>query len=487
MQDVVDLRGGRVAAIRNDVLEFMSSVHDDQRIAQSAVLVNEAHVIALVKAKAIERNDARKILRALRELEKRKMIAEGVEDIHVLIEQYVTKRTGNEIGGQLHLGKSRNDQVATAIRMRLRGDLIALSGQLISLELTLLRLAGKHARTVFPGYTHLQPAQPISFAHYLLANGDAILRDNQRIREALARINVSPMGAGAVAGTSFPLDRGLIANLLGFEGLAENSLDAVGTRDFALEALSVMSIVALDISRLTQDIIFYSSNDVGLINIPDEFTSTSSIMPQKKNPDPFELIRAKCAHVVGNFTSAATIMHALPSGYNLDYQEITPLIWRSIDTLKACLQVLTALVPRIRVDRAIAERDGIQFTATTELANMLVRQEKLPFRKAYRILGQVVRLALERRISIGELNLADWNRIVGHNLGDKTLKSFSKALNMRRHLNSYRTTGSPNPREVKRILSMRTKQCRALQRENARAAAKIAKALQKLHTGSMSI
>jgi argininosuccinate lyase len=476
------LRGGRLKGTRKDVVNFISSIQDDQRIANSTVLVNEAHVIALAKARAVSRSDARRILRALRELEKRKITAHGVEDIHVLIEEHVTKRTRPEIGGQLHLGKSRNDQVATAIRMTLRDDLIALSNQLISFNLTLLRLASKHSKTIFPGYTHLQPAQPISFAHYLLSNVDAIIRDNQRILEALTRVNLSPMGAAALAGSSIGLDRTLVARLLGFDGVAENSLDAVESRDFALEVLSVLSLLALDVSRLVQDLIFYSSADVHLIIIPDEFTSTSSIMPQKKNPDALELMRAKCAQVIGNFTSASITMHALPSGYNLDYQEITPLIWKSVDTLAACLRILNALIPKIRVDEAIAERSYMQFTAATEIADVLVREENVPFREAHHIVGQMVRLALEKEISIKELTPADWKHAAGHIFSEKTLRSISQASDLVTHLNLYRTIGSPNPRETRRIIGTRNQQCRRLTKENERFLAKTRKALHKLRS-----
>ena len=208
------LRGGRLRATRKDVVDFISSIQDDKRIAHASVLVNEAHVMALTKAKAISRNDSRKLLGALRRLEHGFPLRKGVEDVHVLIEEYVTKQLGREIGGRLHLAKSRNDQVVTAIRMVLREELLQLSDELLGLERQLLRLARRHVRFVFPGYTHLQPAQPISFAHYLIAIGDAFLRDNERLLEAYRRVNRSPMGAGALAGSSININRRLEANCL---------------------------------------------------------------------------------------------------------------------------------------------------------------------------------------------------------------------------------------------------------------------------------
>jgi len=263
------LRGGRLSASRKDVVNFISSIEEDKRIAPATILVNQAHIIALAKARAISRVDALRLLRTLRSAEKHIPNRRGVEDIHVLVEEYVTKRAGSKVGGQLHLGKSRNDQVVTAVRIALRQDMLEISRALIALEGELLQLARKHTQSLFPGYTHLQPAQPITFAHYLLAIGDSLLRDNQRIAEAYRRVNKSPMGAAALAGTSVNLDRALVARLLGFEGIIENSLDAVGTRDFVLEVLGVCAITALDISRIAQDMIFYSSADAGLIDIPE--------------------------------------------------------------------------------------------------------------------------------------------------------------------------------------------------------------------------
>ena len=302
-----------------------------------------------------------------------------------------------------------------------------------------------------------------------------------------ARVNLSPMGAGAIAGTSFNLDRLLVAKLLGFDGLVEVSLDAVGSRDFALEALSVYSLAALDIARIAEDLIFYSSGDVGLIVLPDEFTSTSSIMPQKKNPDPLELIRARCAQVMGNFNTAALTMHALPSGYNLDYQEITPLIWKSHDTLSSCLKILVALIPRIRVDRSIAKRDLMQFTTATEIANVLVRERKMPFRKAHHMAGVAVRLALDKGMPIKQLRVEDWRRIVGRNIDDRTLKSIFKALDVRSHLDAYRTIGSPNPKEMKRIIGHRMQHCQSLMRENKRIVAGTNRVTRDLHSTSEKI
>jgi argininosuccinate lyase len=460
------LRGGRLAVSRKDVVDFISSVEEDKRIANATVLVNQAHVIALAKAKAVSHADARQLLKALREAEKRIQFRSGVEDVHVLVEEYVTKRAGPKIGGQLHLGKSRNDQVVTALRIALRQDMFEISNELIALERELLQLAKKHVQSLFPGYTHLQPAQPITFAHYLLAIGDSLLRDNERIAEAYRRVNLSPMGAAALAGTSVNLDRAFVAQLLGFDGILENSLDAVGTRDFVLEVLGVCAITALDISRIAQDLIFYSSADVGLIDIPDEFTSTSSIMPQKKNPDPLEIVRARCAEVAGNFSTAAITLHALPSGYNLDFQEITRPLWRSVDIIKSCLRILMQLVPRLRLKKTVAGRRYLEFTSATEVANTLVRMGKLPFRTAHRAVGEAVRLAIDQGKTLKELAPADWERILGRALDEKTLIGIAEILDLSKQVRTYRTRGSPNPSHTKHMIATRERHVDVLTRHN---------------------
>lgn len=476
------LQGGRLGTTKRDVVNFISSLEDDVRIAHATVLVNEAHVIALLKAKAIPKGDARKLLRALRQLERRIPLRRGVEDIHVVIEEYVTKHSSRDVGGRLHIGKSRNDQVATAIRIVLRDELLAVSNHLLSLETELLRLASKHLESVFPGYTHMQPAQPISFAHYLVAIGDSFLRDNQRVMEAYRRVNKSPMGSAALAGTSFRLDRRLVARLLGFNGFVENTLDAVSSRDFALEALSTLTILASNLSRVAQDLIFYSSADVSLLHIPDEFASTSSIMPQKKNPDPLELIRARSARIAGNFNAAVSVIHGLPSGYNLDFQEITPLLWHSCDMVNSCLKILTQLIPGIRLNTAFARRDYLQHTAATEITNILVREERVPFRTAHRAVGRCVRMILERKRSLLEVTQVEWKAALQRRLSRRTIVLITKALDLKRHLSLYRTSGSPTPRRTAAMIRSRTVRVRAMHEGNSLIGAKLQSSLRKFRS-----
>jgi argininosuccinate lyase len=274
------------------------------------------------------------------------------------------------------------------------------------------------------------------------------------------------MGAGALAGSSFNIDRRYVARLLGFDGLIENSLDAVSGRDFVLEFIGLLSIVALDLSRLVQDLIFYSCAGVGLVELPDEFTSTSSIMPQKKNPDFLEVIRARMANVTGSVMTAATLIHALPTGYNLDFQELTPVVWSSADTLVSSLKILEELFPRLRLKAIDTEKAGFLLTSATEIANVLVRDFEFSFRDAHRSVGKAVRGAAQKTQTLSELGVEDWSSALGVTLDDRDLAKIRSATDLVDVVKSYRTLGSPNPRETKRMLGQRTRKLAVLKREN---------------------
>jgi argininosuccinate lyase len=460
------LKGGRLSANRADVIAFTSSLEADKRIARSTILVNEAHVMALARGKVIDKSDAKKLLRALQSLEHGIRFGKKVEDIHVLIEESVTHIVGDKIGGKLHTAKSRNDQVVTAIRMTMRSVVLELSNMMLSVETRLLLLAQKHIMSVFPGYTHLQPAQPITFSHYLLSVVDSFLRNNERLTQFYARVNKSPMGSGALAGSSFNIDRRYVARLLGFEGLIENSLDAVAGRDFVLEFIGLLSIVALDLSRLAQDLIFYSCADVGLIELPDVFASTSSIMPQKKNPDFLEVIRARMAKVTGNTMAAATLIHALSTGYNLDFQELTPFVWSSADTLASSLKILEELIPKLRLIPDSTEKASFLLTSATEIANILVRDFGFSFRDAHRSVGKAIREAVEKKQALSELGTEDWGSALGITLDDRGLSKIRKATDPVNVVKNYRTLGSPAPEETRRMIGQRTRKLTVLKREN---------------------
>lgn len=345
------LRGGRLPSVRKDVVNFTSSLASDRRLLQSVIQINEAHAIMLMEQEIVTRRDGTLLLQGLDALKAKMKLTGAHEDVHMAVEDAVTKSAGHEIGGNLHIAKSRNDQVSTAIRMVLRNRLLDLMTLVVNLQEALTNLAENHVRTLVPGYTHLRPAQPITFAHYLLSYVDALERDGQRLADAYHRVNHCPMGAGAIATSSFQINRERVAELLGFSEVLENSLDAVSSRDFILEPLAILAILAVNISRLAEDFILKSSPAFGIIELPDGFTFTSSIMPQKKNPDVLEVIRAKMSHVIGNFFTSITTMKALPASYNMDFQEITPRLWEAIDDLTPSIDILSKLIEQIKVTK----------------------------------------------------------------------------------------------------------------------------------------
>ncbi len=477
------LKGGRIEATREDVVRYISSAAADAKIAHAVVRINEAHVIMLAKQRIIAKEHARSILNALIKLEKNLQVSPEFEDVHVQVEEQVSKEAGAETGGNLHLAKSRNDQVATAIRLVLREELIQVSTELLALLDHLVSTAKRHTRTLFPAYTHLQLAQPATYAHFLLGHTQALSRDWERLNETYTRVNRSPMGAGAVAGTSLPIDRTLVAKLLGFEGLIENSLDATGTRDFVLETQGALSVLASNLSRLCQDIIFLTANNVGVLELPDEFASTSSIMPQKKNPDPIEVARARCAKVSGNFSVTSTVLHSLPSGYGMDLQEITPLLWESLDNIKLTLHILGELAPRLSVREEFQKSLEFEFATATELASTLIRNGRVPFREAHRIVGRIVRDFLEKKRPLRTLTIEELQSAAG---GGRvvliTQKEIAHATDPMACVEANASVGGPAPSVVQKAVARmieRVKRARSTTENRRRSLARADAALSK--------
>jgi argininosuccinate lyase len=430
---------------------------NDKRLLKVVVKINEAHVAMMMEQKIIEWQDGTKLLQALSQLPNMKLTA-SVEDVHVAVEDEVIKKTGPEIGGNMHIAKSRNDQVSTAIRIELRGNLIALMLSVVKLQEALTKLAEKHVKTIVPGYTHLQPAQPVTFAHYALSYVDMLERDLQRLDEAYQRVDSCPMGAGALATSSFPINRDRVAELLGFSQVLENSIDAVGSRDFILETLAGLTIMAVNISRLAEDLIVWSSADFGLIELPDDFASTSSIMPQKKNPDVLEVIRARTSHVLGNFVASATTVKALPSSYNLDFQEITPRLWESVESIAGSIDMLSELVPNLKVNKKVSNKLLLSFSTATELANMLVRKYKVSFRTAHKIVGSLVRTLTETKSTFSDVT-PELLQKVAQDSTDLKLKVDAKDIrestDLLKLVEAYKVKGGPSPVEVERMLKIR--------------------------------
>jgi argininosuccinate lyase len=451
------LQGGRLRSTRKDVVKFTSSLKDDRKLSNAVVAINKAHAVMLIEQNIISWEDGTKLLEALSQLECVKLKS-SVEDVHVALEEGVTDRVGLKIGGNLNVAKSRNDQVATAIRMELRRDLIRLMLSVVTLQEALIKTAERHVRTVILGYTHLQPAQPVTFAHYLLSHVDALERDLQRLEDAFKRVNICPMGAGALATSSFSINRDRVAELLGFDSVMENSIDAVGSRDFILETLATLTLIAVNMSRLAEDLIIWSSADFGIVELPDSFCSTSSIMPQKKNPDVLEVIRARSSQMLGNFVTSTTTMKALPSSYDLDFQEITPRLWESLETTVASLNMLSKLVPNLKVTADLFNKTLKSFSAATELANMLVRKHKVPFRTAHKIVGALVKVLTESKLTFLDATPELLRKVAEDCTGIKLIVSVEdlcEVVDPSKLVAAYSVKGGPSPLEVKRMLQIR--------------------------------
>ena len=444
--------------MRRDVISFTSSLQSDRRLLKAVIEINEAHVIMLMEQKIIDRPTGIKLLQALGELKEGIKPRRWVEDIHMSVEEEIVKRVGPEVGGNLHIGKSRNDQVSTAIRMELRENLIDLIISVIRLQETLIELAKKHVETIIPGYTHLQPAQPVTFAHYLLSYVDTLERSLHRLEENYQRVNLCPMGAGALATSSFPINRQRMADLLGFDEVLENSIDAVRSRDFVLETLASLTIIAVDMSHLTEDLIVWASPDFGIIELPDSFSSTSSIMPQKKNPDVLEVIRARTSHILGNFVTSATTLKSLPSGYNLDFQEVTPRLWESIENISSSLDMLSKLVNHLKVGKDIFKKSFLNFTTSTELVNMLVRKYKVSFRTAHKIVGALTRHLIENGRTLSDVTpellqtVAEVSSDLPSNI---KMEDICASIDPLKFVEAHNARGGPSPIEVERMMRIR--------------------------------
>jgi argininosuccinate lyase len=393
------------------VLRYTASVGFDRRLAFADIQGSLAHAAMLARAGIITATDLADIERGLAQI--RAEIEEGhfewrleLEDVHLNIEKRLTDLVG-EAGKRLHTGRSRNDQVATDLRLWLRGELDGIVTLLERVQGALVEQAGRHAATVMPGFTHLQVAQPVTFGHHLLAYVEMFERDRERFVDARRRINRLPLGAAALAGTTFPIDRGYVAQQLGFEAVAANSLDAVSDRDFAIEFCAAAALAMMHVSRLSEELVLWMSPRFGFVRLPDRFTTGSSIMPQKKNPDVAELARGKTGRVYGSLTALLTLMKGQPLAYNKDNQDDKEPLFDSVDTLADTLRAFAEMLPGLQVDAAAMERAANEgYSTATDLADYLVRKG-MPFRDAHEAVARVVRLAVERGCTLDALPLAE--------------------------------------------------------------------------------
>jgi len=406
---------GRFASRAHPLLEeFSSSLPVDRRLYAYDIAGSMAHCRMLAKQRIISRTAAVRIVRALGQILEE--IAGGKfrwlasdEDIHMAVERRLIEKIG-PTGGQLHTARSRNDQVALDTRLYLRDEIDALRAAARDLQKALARLARRHRKAIMPGYTHLQPAQPVLFAHHLLAYVEMLERDRQRLADCRVRADVMPLGSGALAGTTFPIDPAYVAKLLGFARVSQNSMDAVGSRDVLAEFTAAGAILGATLSRLGEEIVLWSSQEFGFIGLPDAFATGSSMMPQKKNPDVAELVRGKSGRLFGNLVALLTMQKGLPLTYNRDLQEDKAALFDTADTLRGSLAVLAAMIPELIVheERMRAAADA-GFTLATELADYLATRG-LPFRQAHEVVGRIVRDCLERGRTFADLDLADLRR-----------------------------------------------------------------------------
>ena len=396
------------------VQRYTASVGFDQRLAYVDIMASLAHARMLHAQGILTRGDLTAIERGMARI--RRDIEAGRfewsiehEDVHLNIERRLTELAG-EAGKRLHTGRSRNDQVATDVRLFLRGAIDSIGEHLHNVRTALVALAAEHTETVMPGFTHLQVAQPITFGHHLLAYFEMFSRDAERLRECRARVNRLPLGAAALAGTSFPVDRRRVAAELGFEAICENSLDAVSDRDFAIEFGACAALVMMHVSRLAEELVLWLSPRYGFIDLPDRFCTGSSIMPQKKNPDVPELARGKTGRVYGHLMALLTLMKSQPLAYNKDNQEDKEPLFDTIDTLRETLAIFAELIPGIRVDAEAMQQAALEGYATaTDLADYLVRKG-LPFRDAHEAVGQAVRHAVGKNCDLSALSLEELRR-----------------------------------------------------------------------------
>jgi len=381
-------------------LDYVSSIKDDSEIILFDILGSQAHVLMLQENKIITKNDAKKILTALESLKKEKFdSSSNAEDIHELIESLVIKKAGMASGGKMHTARSRNDQVTLDIRMKIRNDINILCNCLLDTIEALVSLAKNHQKTIMPLYTHLQQAQVGLFSHYLLAHADALFRDFERLFDAYVRVNQSPLGAGPVGGTSIPIDRHSTAKMLGFNGIVENSIDATSTRDFVAEYVAMIAILMTNLSKISEDFVLWSTTEFSFIEISDEFTSPSSVMPQKKNPDILELTRGKTAEIIGNLTAILSTIKGLSTGYGRDLQQIKSSIWSTSKTSISALLILKSMLLTLRVnEKQMKKATDSSYLIALDIAEKLVLRE-IPFRTTHKIAGSLVQQAYNSKKS----------------------------------------------------------------------------------------
>ncbi len=439
-----------------DVAKFTESISFDRRLWRHDLMGSIAHATMLGNIGVLSKAESKRIVKVLEAIgvdieEGRFEWNESLEDVHMNIEAELTRR--EPAGAKLHTGRSRNDQVALDMRMWLRDEMVELEVEISSLQRSLVELGVKNDKVILPGYTHLQRAQPVYFAHHLLAYVEMFARDHERLLDAFSRVNVCPLGSGALAGSTLPLDRKQVAEFLGFEDskgrpvISQNSMDAVSDRDFAVEFCFIASMTGVHLSRLAEDLILWSSSEFDYIRISDEYTTGSSLMPQKKNPDIAEIARGKSGRLIGNLVSLLTLLKGLPMAYNRDLQEDKERLFDSVDTIRTTVRLMSSMLSNISVKVKSCEDAACDpGLLATDLADYLVNR-KVAFREAHHIVGALVALAEKLKKPLNLLTLKDMQS-VSKKFKDDALEVF----NLKKALDKRIITGSPSSKEVKKQL-----------------------------------
>ncbi|MBR5505337.1 MAG: argininosuccinate lyase [Clostridia bacterium] len=447
------LWGGRFSKnTDSEVNDFNSSIRFDQRMYRQDILGSIAHAKMLGKCNIIPPEDSELIVKTLGEIlddvENGKIeFMVDAEDIHMNIETILTSRIG-DAGKRLHTGRSRNDQVALDIRMYLKDEIEEIKEMLVSLEKTLLDIAGENLDTIMPGYTHLQKAQPITLAHHTMAYFEMFKRDIERLCDVYKRTNVMPLGSGALAATTYPLDREFVAKELGFDSITLNSLDGVSDRDFVIELASALSILIMHLSRYCEELILWNTNEFQFIEMDDACSTGSSIMPQKKNPDVAELIRGKSGRVYGDLVSILTTMKGLPLAYNKDMQEDKECIFDAIDTIKLCVPVFEKMIATMKINKDNMHRGaGGGFTNATDAADYLVKKG-MPFRQAHEVIGKMVAYALDTNKALSEFTMEEFKKC-----SEIIEEDIYEAIDLGTCVNERSVTGGPAKEAVQKAIA----------------------------------
>ena len=451
---MAQLWGGRFTKeTMQDVFRFNESISFDKRLFDKDIEGSIAHVVMLEKQGILTEEEKNSIIVGLTQIKEevfhnQLQITEEYEDIHSFVEANLIKKIG-DAGKKMHTGRSRNDQVALDMKLYVREQIIEIDKKLYDLLMVLYRIMDENTETYMPGFTHMQKAQPITLAHHMGAYFEMFKRDRSRMHDIYKRMNYCPLGSGALAGTTYPLDREYSASLLGFEGATLNSMDSVSDRDYVIELLSALSTVMMHLSRFSEEIIVWNSNEYRFVEIDDAYSTGSSIMPQKKNPDIAELVRGKTGRVYGALMSILTTMKGIPLAYNKDMQEDKEVTFDAIDTVKDCLHLFTGMMDTIKFRNDVMENSAkLGFTNATDAADYLVKKG-IPFRDAHSIIGKMVLYCIDKNISIDELSIEELKE-----LSPVFEQDVYEAVSIKTCVEKRLTKGAPGPQQMKEVLKL---------------------------------